>query len=87
MSTKVGRINVSKINKDRLFKSEKTGDLWLNIVIFDTEVDFADYVICESVSMEEKDAGVTGNILGNLKELENVSTKDLKDSKVDKMPF
>jgi hypothetical protein len=89
--TKVGSINLSKIDKSRLFKSPKTGDLWLNVVVFDTpDSEFADYVICESVSLEEKEKGIKGAILGNLKELENVSTHDLKTEKTadsDKLPF
>jgi len=63
------KIDVSKINKDRLFKGEKGTYLDLTTFI-DTENagQYGDHgFIAQSVSKEEREAGVKGEILGNVK--------------------
>jgi hypothetical protein len=74
MSVKFGKIDLTKIDKSRLFVSEKTGSKYLDIVVFDTpESEYADYMIVESITKEEREAGKKGTILGNLKELSDES--------------
>ena len=61
------KIDVSKIDKDRLFKGAK--GTYLDAVAFiDTEQEsqYGDHgMITQSVSKEERDQGVKGPILGN----------------------
>jgi len=69
----VGSINLSKIDKNRLFVSEKTGDKFLDVVIIETpNSEYNDYMIVESISKEERDAGKKGTVVGNAK---NASTE------------
>jgi hypothetical protein len=66
------KIDVTKISKERLFHSEKTGAKYLDaILLFDDQEDKYknNGMIVESVSKEEKESGVKGNILGNAKVL------------------
>ena len=63
------KIDVTKINKDRLFKGEKGTYLDLTTFI-DTEnpSQYGDNgFISQSVSKEEREAGTKGDILGNVK--------------------
>lgn len=61
------KIDVSKIDKERLFKGTK--GTYLDAVAFidtETETQYGDHgMITQSVSKEEKAAGVKGAILGN----------------------
>lgn len=60
------KIDVSKIEKERLFKGQK--GTYLDAVVFlDTEADQYgnNGMIVQSVSKEERDAGKRGAILGN----------------------
>ena len=58
-------IDVTKINKDKLFKGEK--GTYLNAVLIETPNNTYgnDYMIVQSVSKEERAQGVKGEILGN----------------------
>lgn len=57
-------INVDKINEDRLFKGEK--GKYLDMVLIERTDDYGnDYMVVQSVSKEERERGVKGNILGN----------------------
>lgn len=61
-----GRINVTAITKDRLFKGAK--GTYLDIVLIETpNSQYGDYMIVESVTKEERAAGKKGPILGNAK--------------------
>ena len=58
------KIDVSKIDKARLFKGEK--GLYLDAVLIETpNSQYAEYMIVESISKEERDAGNKGTILGS----------------------
>lgn len=59
------KIDVTKIDKARLFKGEK--GTYLDIVLIETPNNEYgnDYMVVQSVSKEEKEAGVKGAILGN----------------------
>ena len=71
---KTGKIDLTKIDKSRLFKSEKTGSIYLDIVMIETpKSEFNDYVILQSISKEEREKGEKGNILGNA---DNVTKKE-----------
>jgi len=58
------KINVQKIEKDRLYKGEK--GIYLNAVLIETpDSEYNDYVIIQEVSKDERKAGVKGTIIGN----------------------
>lgn len=61
------KINVSKIDKTKLFKG-KNG-MYLDIVLIETQNDQYgnDYMVVQGVSKEERAAGKKGEILGNAK--------------------
>jgi hypothetical protein len=64
------RINCSRINKARLFQG-KNGK-YLDLILMEKrEPDQYgnDWMVCESVSKEEREAGVKGEILGSGKTL------------------
>ncbi len=66
MSTITGKIDVTKITKSRLFKGAK--GTYLDIVLIETpNSQYGDYMIVESVTKEEREAGKKGPILGNAK--------------------
>jgi len=57
-------INVSLIDKERLFKGKK--GQYLDCVAIETpNSEYGDYMVVESISKEERDAGKKGTILGN----------------------
>lgn len=59
------KIDVTKINKDKLFPG-KNGAKYLDIVLIDREDDYGNhYMVVQSVSKEERLAGERGAILGN----------------------
>lgn len=61
-----GKIDVTKIDKARLFKGER--GTYLDVVLIETpNGQYGDYMICQGVSKEERQAGVKGAILGNAK--------------------
>ena len=61
-----GSINVSLVNRDRLFQGKK--GKYLNIVLIETpNSEYGDFMISEDVSKEERAKGVKGTILGNAK--------------------
>lgn len=64
-----GKIDVSKIDKDRLFRGAK--GTYLDIVLLPTEdSQYGDtHMIKQDVSKEDREAGVRGAILGNAKEI------------------
>ena len=63
------KIDVTKIDKERLFKAE-SGRVYLDAITFlEDEADQYDNngMITQQVSKEERQSGVKGNILGNVK--------------------
>lgn len=63
-----GKIDVTKITKSRLFEG-KNGAKYLDFVLIPTTNSRYDddFMICESVTKEERAKGVKGPILGNAK--------------------
>ena len=87
------QIDVNKIDKKRLYKGKK--GTYLNGVIFLNE-EPDEYgnngFICESVSKEEREQGVKGEILGNVKILGNSKPSvnepvDFDDDSESDLPF
>jgi hypothetical protein len=62
------RINVSKIDKAKLYKG-KNGFL-LNFTMIEKKTEYSDWMIIEDITKEETDAGKKGTILGNGKNVE-----------------
>lgn len=86
---KTGKIDVTKIDKNRLFKGEK--GTYLDIVLIPTpENQYGDYMIVQSVTKEEKEKGVKGNILGsvkNLKKSDAPKQAETTNEESDDLPF
>ena len=58
------KINVSKIDKTKLYQGEK--GKYLDIVLLETiNGQYGDYMIVQEISKEEREAGKKGAILGN----------------------
>ena len=57
-------INVNLIDKERLFQGKK--GQYLDCVLIETpNSEYGDYMVVESISKEEREAGNKGTILGN----------------------
>jgi hypothetical protein len=81
------RINVEKIDKKRLFKGEQ--GTYLDCVLIETpNSEYADYMVVESISKEERAAGQKGTVLGNAKNLkrEQPPAESLPPENVQKIP-
>lgn len=82
------RIDVTKIDKSKLFKGEK--GTWLDLVLIETPNNKYgnDYMVKQGLSKEDRDAGQDGAILGNGKvwgsKAEAATAKDGGD---DDLPF
>ena len=60
------KIDVTKIEKERMFRSAKTGSVYLDAVAIETpNSEYGDYMIVQEVTKEERLDGVKGPILGN----------------------
>lgn len=80
------KINVNQIDKKRLYKGEK--GTYLNAVLIPTpESEYSDYMVVESVTQDEREAGTRGNILGNAKILQTKSKQDNQVTEDDELPF
>jgi len=81
------KIDVLKIDKDRLYKGEKC--VYLDAVMIETpDNKFGDdYMIVQSVTKEENKAGVRGNILGNARIFVKKSDVDSQVTESDDLPF
>lgn len=82
-----GKIDVTKIDKEKLFKGEK--GTYLDIAIFvndETDQYGNNGMIVQSVSKEEREAGVKGAILGNIKKT-GKNPQANPESTEDDLPF
>jgi len=62
------KIDVTKIDKARLFEGQKGSYLDATVFLNDEEDQYGNNgMITQSVSKEERESGVKGNILGNVK--------------------
>lgn len=76
------RIDVTKIEKKRLYKGEK--GIYLNVVLIETpNSEHSDYMIVQETTKEEREAGVKLEPLGNakifIKEKQELTEEDKKD--------
>lgn len=79
-------INVDKINKDKLYKGEK--GTYLNAVLIPTpNSQYGDYMVVESISKEEREAGGKGVILGNGKKFGSPTDTPTGENKKGDLPF
>jgi hypothetical protein len=96
------RIDVMKIDKKRLYKGQK--GTYLDMVLIETpQSEFGNYMVVESITKEEREAGNKGTILGNgklvwpvprdvhtSKESNNIKKADTdnnQESEPDDLPF
>ena len=82
------KIDVSKIDKSKLFKGEK--GVYLDAVLFlNDELD--DYgnngMIVQNATKEERENGKRGAILGNSKPVKKKEPEQLSDEEEDNLPF
>lgn len=72
------KMNVKKIDKNRLYIGEKGTYLDAAIILFDEPDKFGnDGMIVQSISKDERLAGKKGEILGNVKYAPKKNTDDL----------
>lgn len=68
------KIDVSKIDKARLFRGQK--GVYLDAVAIETpNSEYGDYMVVQDVKKEEREAGVKGNILGNIKHVGGIGSR------------
>mgnify|MGYP007047551530 FL=1 len=86
------KIDVTKIDKERLYQGKKGSYLDATVFLNDEEGQYGDNgMITQSVSKEEREAGVKGAILGNVKILgefgDNKSAPAASADTEDNIPF
>ena len=86
------KINLAKVDKEKLFVSEKTGAVYLDIVLIESNNNEygQSHMIVQSVTKEEREQGVKGVILGNAKQLESTASEpepEKKKEALDDLPF
>lgn len=80
------KIDLSKIDKTKLFKSEKTGSIYLDcaLLLKDQEDQYGNRgMIVQNITEEERKEGKKGAILGNAKVFEQKSAAITEDD----LPF
>ena len=83
------KIDLTKIDKQRLFKSGQTGSIYLDAIDIETTNNQYgnSHMIVQSVSKEEREKGIQGNILGNAKTVEVQAPVSAPISEEDDLPF
>lgn len=82
------KLDVSKIDKAKLFKGEK--GIYLDAVLIETpNSEFSDFMIVQNATKEEREAGIKGAILGNAKEIkfDKKEPEPLTKEDQDNLPF
>ena len=71
------KINLAKVEKSKLFVSDKTGAIYLDVVLIETpNNEYGNsHMIVQQTTKEEREQGVKGVILGNAKQLEATPTQ------------
>lgn len=76
------KINVSKIDKERLYKGEK--GVYLDLVLMPTpNSEYNDYLVKQNTTKEERERGIELPIIGGAKEFNS----QLSDEEKDDLPF
>lgn len=76
------KIDLTKIDQQQLFKSEKTGSIYLDcaVLLKDEDDQYGNRgMIVQSISEEDRKAGKKGAILGNVKVFEQKSASIAAD--------
>lgn len=91
------KIDVTKIDKSRLFTKTKNGAKYLDAVLIETpNGQYSDFMIVESVSKEERERGIKGTIIGNgdyfqkpdqSKAVEDADVVEFSDDNESGLPF
>lgn len=90
MATNIGiKLDVKKIEKDRLYVGEKGVYLDATIVMFDESDKYGNNgFIVQNVTEEERKAGVKGIVLGNVRYIAKKQvTPEEKKEAIDDLPF
>lgn len=74
-------IDIDKIDNDKLFKGKK--GTYLDAVLIETPKGHNDYMIVQSVSKADRDAGIKGAILGNAKDWNRGKTSRSENASLD----
>lgn len=80
-----GSINLSKMDKTKLFKSESSGHFFLNIAVWvnDEEDDYGNHAsIQQQQSKEDREAGAPRIYLGNMKMMSSGGLVPAKEEEV-----
>ncbi len=84
----VGKIDVTKIDKSKLFKGQKGTYLDINIRLNEETNQYGDHgFITQGVSKQERDEGKKGAILGNVKVVFESEEKQPVQEPDDDLPF
>ena len=86
------KLDVTKIDKDRLFHAQETGRIYLDAVLIATpKAKYSDFVILQSITKEEREKGMESPILGDGNFFGKAPVKDDNNeepkTKNDKLPF
>lgn len=91
----IAKLDVSKIDKSKLYKGEK--GTYLELVLMETKDDKYgnDFMVVQGVTKEDREAGVKGAILGNAKNFvskqttakKSINRNDKPEDLDDQMPF
>jgi hypothetical protein len=84
------KLDLTKIDKSKLFKSEKTGAIYLDLLMIESPNNQygQSHMIVQDVSKEDREKGIKGAILGNAKELvKQESTTTSTKVQDDDLPF
>ena len=81
----LGKIDLSKVNKEFLYKTDKGN--YLDVVIIETpNSKYGDFMIKQGLPKEQREAGVESAILGNAKNFGKTPSLP-KDNAEDDLPF
>lgn len=82
------KLNLSKVDKDRLFKGEKGVYLDATLFLSDEADQYGNHgMIVQSSTKEEREAGYESPILGNAKVSDKQSSRPLTQDEKDDLPF
>jgi len=83
------KLNLTKIDKEKLFKSEKTGAIYLDLFAVETPNNqYGDsHMVVQSTTAEERKEGKQGAILGNMKESKPQAKAETADVNDSDLPF
>jgi hypothetical protein len=82
------KLDVTKIEKAKLFKGEKGTYLDATIIMKDEPDQYGNVgMIVQNTTEDERKAGVKGTILGNVKYIQKKVTEPLKETEFNDLPF